>query len=138
MNSVDTLSKVERSRHVRLIKSRDTKPELLVRRLVWSLGYRYRTHRNIFGVSADLVFSSKRRVIFVHGCFWHRHKCPSGSRMPKTRTKFWKEKFQRNIDRDAVALSLIRRNSWKTLVVWECQLHKPSQIVARVRKFLDA
>src|SRR5437016_10732119 len=105
------------------IRSKDTKPELLVRRLIHTLGYRYRLHRRDLPGVPDLVFPSRRAVIFVHGCFWHRHKrCKGGARAPKSRLKYWKPKLEGNSVRDARNRKSLLRNGWRVLVIWECQL----------------
>ena len=90
----DSLTAEERSKRMALVRAKDTKPELCVRRLVHALGYRYRLHQSDLPGRPDLVFRKRRRVIFVHGCFWHRHNCPMGNRMPKTRVSFWRGKLR--------------------------------------------
>src|SRR5579862_3301816 len=123
---------------MRRVKARDTKPEVQLRRLVWSLGYRYRKNcRDIVG-RPDLSFIGRKRAIFLHGCFWHRHDCPSGRRAPKSRIKFWNSKFEHNVSRDAVVMRALRAAGWRALIVWECELRDPVKIERRVRRFLDA
>lgn len=117
----DTFSKTERSAIMRAVKSGDTKPEMLVRRLVHALGYRYRLHRADLPGKPDLAFSSRRKVIFVHGCFWHGHDCPRGARMPKSNTDYWRRKITRNQERDQLNLAALSRQGWDVLIVWECQ-----------------
>lgn len=135
---IDTLTKEERSERMRRVKARDTKPEVQLRRLVWSLGYRYRKNcRDIVG-RPDLSFIGRKRAIFLHGCFWHRHDCPSGRRAPKSRIKFWNSKFEHNVSRDAVVMRALRAAGWRALIVWECELRDPVKIERRVRRFLDA
>lgn len=135
---MDSLTKEERSARMRRVKSRDTKPEQTLRRLVWALGYRYRKNRpDVFG-RPDISLAGKQRAIFLHGCFWHRHDCPSGRRSPKTRVKFWREKFSRNVERDGTVRKQLRSAGWRMLVVWECELHDRARVEQRVRKFLDA
>ena len=106
-----------------LVRGKDTKPELLVRRLAHSLGRRFRLHRADLPGKPDLVFPGRRKVIFVHGCFWHRHDDPTcwRSRLPKTRKEFWGPKLEKNTARDAIAQSRLRALGWETLVVWECE-----------------
>ena len=99
---MDTLTPKERSERMRRVKSRETKPELKLRRFVWALGYRYRKNRRDVIGHPDLAFMGQKRAIFLHGCFWHRHDCPSGRRTPKSRTDFWNAKFKRNTERDAL------------------------------------
>lgn len=131
---MDTLSRFERSARMRLIHSRDTKPELVVRRMIHRMGYRFRLHGNLPG-RPDLVFRSKARVIFVHGCFWHSHK--NCGRTPKSRLEYWKPKLRRNVERDKEAQRQLRRLGWKLLVVWECELENLSSLARKVRKFLE-
>lgn len=136
----DLFTVAQRSRVMRAVRSRDTSPELTVRRIVSSLGYRYRLHgRNVPG-SPDLVFAGRRKVIFVHGCFWHRHQCPRGRSTPAANKKFWLAKFARNRARDAEVRKLLRRQGWRALIVWECRL-KPKEldrVAARIQKFLES
>lgn len=135
---MDSLSPSQRSERMRLVRSRDTKPELLLRRLIWSLGYRYRKNRRDLIGCPDLAFIGRKRAIFLHGCFWHRHRCPSGVRTPKTRVEFWTAKFERNIRRDSVVMKQLKSAGWRALVIWECQLADASRVERRVRRFLDA
>ncbi|MET0072107.1 MAG: very short patch repair endonuclease [Candidatus Thiodiazotropha sp.] len=112
----------ERSRIMRRVKGRDTGPEMKVRRLVHGLGYRYRLHRKDLPGKPDLVFSGKRKVIFVHGCFWHGHDCKRGARLPKTNVEYWAEKIARNKKRDKEHELKLTNAGWDVLVLWECQL----------------
>jgi DNA mismatch endonuclease (patch repair protein) len=120
-----------------LVRSRDTKPEILIRRVVHGMGYRYRLHRRDLPGTPDLVFPSFKKVIYVHGCFWHGHKCLLGDRLPKSRVGFWSKKIAGNSARDRRQLRKIRGQGWKALVIWECQLGKPS-LNTRIKGFLDA
>lgn len=123
-----------------LVKNRDTKPEIVVRKLIHHLGYRYRLHINHLPGRPDLVFPSRHKIIFVHGCFWHRHDCPSGHRVPKTRRKFWNEKFARNEQRDRQNVVALCGAGWEVLLIWECQTtgrHLPS-LTSSIRQFLDS
>lgn len=135
---MDTLTRQERSERMRRVKGRDTKPERRIRQLVWGLGYRYRKHCRDVPGNPDLAFIGRRRAIFVHGCFWHRHKCPSGQRSPKSRIAFWKEKFRRNVARDVFVAKQLKRAGWKSLVIWECELRKPEKIQTKIKRLLDA
>ncbi|HMD76874.1 MAG TPA: DNA mismatch endonuclease Vsr [Terracidiphilus sp.] len=133
---MDTLTKVERSICMSRIRSKDTKPELAVRRLVHGMGYRYRLHSKNLPGKPDMVFSGRSKVIFVHGCFWHFHRnCPDG-RMPKSRVDYWKPKLQRNIDRDRQSTQRLHRLGWSSLVVWECELANQSRLAGKIRLFL--
>lgn len=132
---MDTLSPQERSHRMSLIRGRDTGPELLVRRLVHGMGFRYRKHVARLPGKPDMVFAGRRKVIFVHGCFWHRHDCPLG-RMPKSRLEFWEGKLEGNRRRDKRNLNLLRKSGWTPLVIWECQTSSPSRLSKRIRAFL--
>jgi DNA mismatch endonuclease (patch repair protein) len=135
---MDTLTPLERSARMRRVKSTDTKPELELRRIVWGLGYRYRKKRSDVTGNPDIAFVGRKCAIFLHGCFWHRHDCPSGRRAPKSRINFWSVKFQRNVRRDAVVLAALKAAGWRALVIWECELANRLQLERRIRKFLDA
>jgi DNA mismatch endonuclease (patch repair protein) len=121
-----------------LVKARDTKPERLVRKLLSEMGYRYRLHaRNLPG-KPDIVFRSRRKIIFVHGCFWHRHAdCPL-ARVPKTRKRFWLDKLEGNRLRDGRVRAALRREGWSVATVWECQLSRPDRLCRRLRCFMEA
>jgi len=136
---MDRLSPEERSRLMSRIRGKDTKPELFVRALLRSLGYRYRLHVRHLPGRPDFVFPSSRKVLFVHGCFWHRHVCRRGRSMPATRSAFWLRKFQGNKARDTRSQRAIRQLGWKSLTIWECQ-STPSQLprlAARIIAFLE-
>jgi DNA mismatch endonuclease (patch repair protein) len=135
---MDTLTAAERSERMKLIKSRDTRPELMLRRLVRGLGHRCKTNRRDVIGSPDIAFIRRKRAIFVHGCFWHRHSCPAGIRIPKSRKAFWRDKFSKNVRRDRSVLKTLRRLGWKTLVVWECELRNAEKVKNKVGKFLHA
>jgi len=118
---MDKISPAQRSANMRRIHSVDTAPELAIRRLIHRLGYRFRLHRKDLPGRPDIVFSGRRKVIFVHGCFWHQHsKCREG-RMPDSRPEYWLPKLQGNKARDAVHRSELERLGWEVLVIWECQ-----------------
>lgn len=122
--------------HMRRIRKINTMPELVVRRLAHRMGYRYRLHRRDLPGTPDLVFPSRRKVILVHGCFWHQHHCVLGSKQPQTNRLYWLPKLARNRDR-AVAgeLALIERG-WTSLIIWECETRDESMIALRLRRFL--
>lgn len=135
---MDTLTPEERSDRMSRIRGRDTKPELLVRRLTHALGFRYRLHRRDLPGSPDLVFPSRRKVIFVHGCFWHRHADPGCklARMPKSKLDFWAAKLENNRKRDEVNLARLHGLGWETLVIWECQTRDREALQAKIEGFL--
>jgi DNA mismatch endonuclease (patch repair protein) len=121
------------------VRNRDTTPELSVRRLVSALGYRYRLHVGRLPGRPDLVFARHRKVIFVHGCFWHRHgsaRCKL-ARLPKSKLEFWLPKLTNNSERDRRNLAALRRAGWRALVIWECQLGNVAVLNERVRRFLE-
>ena len=117
---MDKVSKAVRSRNMSRIRSKDTTPEMIVRRLVHAAGFRYRLHAGDLPGRPDLVFPRLRKAIFVHGCFWHRHRCKNGQVVPATRTAFWRAKFEANVTRDRKARRQLRGAGWDVLVVWEC------------------
>ncbi|MCX5670789.1 MAG: very short patch repair endonuclease [Planctomycetota bacterium] len=134
----DTFTKAERSRIMAAVKGKDTKPEMVVRRLVWGLGYRYRLHVRSVPGCPDLVFRSRRKAIFVHGCFWHRHWCSGGRSMPASRVKYWRQKFARNMARDVKHRRRLSRMGWRVLTIWECQTGKPDRLESRLKAFLQS
>lgn len=116
---MDTLTKKRRSWNMSRIRSRNTKPERIVRSVLHELGFRFRLHgRKLFG-NPDVVLPKCKTAIFVHGCFWHRHKGCKYSYMPKTRVKFWKSKFRDNVKRDKKVTKVLAKAGWKVVVVWE-------------------
>lgn len=119
------------------IRSRDTKPEWVVRRLIHGLGYRYRLHRRDLPGTPDLAFPSRRRVVFVHGCFWHHHDCPRGT-LPRSNQDFWRHKLDENMRRDRENLAALQSMGWSVLVIWECETHDPACLADRVCRFLSA
>ncbi len=134
----DRLSKSRRSANMAAIRAKDTKPELVVRSLVHSLGYRYRLHARDLPGKPDLVFRPRRKVIFVHGCFWHLHpdaECLD-SRRPKSNKGYWGPKLSRNVERDAQHAAALKSEGWKVLVVWECETKKLTPLTKRLAKFL--
>jgi DNA mismatch endonuclease (patch repair protein) len=122
---------------MRAVKARDTTPELIVRRLAHSMGFRFRLHRKDLPGNPDLVFPRLRKVIFVNGCFWHGHNCARGARVPKQNRDYWTAKITRNAARDQAAQKALRTQQWRTLIIWECQLKK-ANIAARIRRFLES
>jgi DNA mismatch endonuclease, patch repair protein len=131
----DSSTPEPRRRIMRAIKSRDTGPELFVRRVAHRLGFRFRVHRNDLPGKPDIVFPAKQKVIFVHGCFWHSHKC-CGGRIPAQNTAYWKEKLARTVLRDQAALTTLTELGWKVTVLWECELQNLDSVERRLRQFL--
>lgn len=125
-----------RSRTMRAVKSKNTTPEIVVRKLVHALGFRFRLHGKHLPGSPDIVFPGKSKVIFVHGCFWHGHTCERGARVPKTNTTYWIAKVSRNKLRDKNAVCSLRKAGWRQLTVWECELRRPENLKRKIEKFL--
>ncbi|WP_424578439.1 very short patch repair endonuclease [Bradyrhizobium sp. USDA 326] len=132
---MDRLTPARRSWLMSRVRGKDTAPEMVVRRAVHALGYRYRLHVADLPGCPDLVFRSRNKVIFVHGCFWHHHTGCRLATIPKTRGEFWQAKFKANRDRDRRAVSALRAMGWKVLIIWQCEL-RDSGLFTRIRKFL--
>jgi DNA mismatch endonuclease (patch repair protein) len=130
-----TSAKERRSENMRRIRSKDTQPEVAVRRLVWSLGWRYRLHRHDLPGRPDLVFSSRRRVIFIHGCFWHSHARCRRTHVPRTNQKYWISKLERNRQRDRSNMRKLRTKGWQVLVIWECEAADEPLIQSKLKTF---
>jgi DNA mismatch endonuclease, patch repair protein len=126
---------MNRSENMRAIRSRDTLPELAVRSLVHRLGYRFRLHRKDLPGKPDLVFPARRKVIFVHGCFWHAHACKSGL-IPKSNREFWVPKLRLNKVRDKKNQKKLTQQGWDSLTVWQCELKNSNAVSRRVKRFL--
>ena len=122
--SGDAIHKVseQRSRNMSAIKSKNTKPEIKVRKVLHSMGYRFRLHSKDLPGSPDIVLPKYKTVIFVHGCFWHRHQNCKYASTPKTRQEFWNKKFNENINRDKLNQENLSSKGWKIIVVWECEI----------------
>lgn len=133
---MDTLNESQRSERMSRVLSRDTKPELRIRRLVHSLGYRYRLNVRDLPGKPDLVFRKRRKVLFVHGCFWHRHDDCHLARMPKSRLDFWTPKLQKNKARDAVVRKQLKADGWSMLIIWECEISNIERVAVRIKRFL--
>ena len=122
---------------MRAVKGKNTGPEMVVRRLVHGMGYRYRLHRKGLPGKPDLVFALRRKVVFVHGCFWHGHACKRGDRIPKANRDYWTRKIARNKERDQAHLAALHADRWQALVIWECEIGR-ADTEHRLRRFLDA
>lgn len=132
----DPLSPAQRSRLMGKVKSKDTQPELAVRRLVHSMGYRYRLHVKKLPGTPDLAFAKKKKVIFVNGCFWHRHNCADGRRLPRTRQKFWRAKLEGNKKRDRYNMGVLKRMGWMALTIWSCEIDDGGSMKKKILDFL--
>ena len=133
----DTLTPEERSKRMSLVRSKDTKAEMLVRRLVHAMGYRYRLHVRALPGTPDLTFRRRKKVIFVHGCFWHRHQGCSRCRIPKSRHDFWVPKLEGNRVRDEQQQRRLQEAGWDVLVVWECEVDNMKALAAKIQSFLE-
>ncbi|MCB4455895.1 very short patch repair endonuclease [Leisingera sp. McT4-56] len=133
----DTLTPERRSANMAKIRAKHTKPEMLVRRMVHGMGYRYRLHRKDLPGKPDLVFGPRRKVIFVHGCFWHLHDCRAG-RIPASRRDYWEPKLHRNAERDAEHLTALQAAGWQVLTIWECETKDLAALKDRLADFLTA
>lgn len=136
-NDVDTVDAATRSRMMSGIRSKNTQPEMAVRRFLHAKGYRYRIHRTDLAGKPDIVIPRLKTCIFVHGCFWHRHPgCPYAT-TPKTRPEFWDEKFQKNVARDLANIAALDAGGWNVLIIWECQLKKDPETLDRLEEKLQ-
>lgn len=133
----DVLTREQRRFCMSRIHSRDTKPEILLRKMVHSMGCRFRLHRRELPGSPDIVLPRHRKVIFVHGCFWHMHHCRYGRVRPATNAEFWERKRRGNVDRDRRNIKTLRAMGWKVLVVWECWTRDMPKVESRLRAFLS-
>lgn len=136
MPSFDPLTPSERTERMSRIRNADTKPEMIVRRIVHGMGYRYRLHAPDLPGRPDLVFRPRQKVIFVHGCFWHQHGCRQ-YRQPRTKRSFWEPKLEGNKKRDNRNQYKLREMGWKFLIIWECELQDKGNLRKRINEFLD-
>jgi len=132
----DVLTKKQRSFNMSQIRNKDTHPEILVRSIVHRLRYRYTLHSKDLPGHPDMVLTRHRKIIFIHGCFWHMHKCRYGKVKPTTNVDFWRAKREGNVARDKKNLRKLRKDGWKVLVVWECWTRDIPRLEARLRAFL--
>lgn len=135
----DTLTPSARSERMSLVRGRDTKPEWVVRRLIHGLGYRYRLQARDLPGRPDIVFRKRKKAIFVHGCFWHRHPDPACklARLPKTRLDFWLPKLEDNRQRDIANVERLMAMGWQVLLVWECELRNREQLRNILQRFIE-
>jgi len=134
---MDTLTPTERSERMSRVRWKDTKPEMRVRRLVHGMGFRYRLHARDLPGNPDMVFPKYGKIIFVHGCFWHRHGACPLTRWPKSKLKFWRPKLEENHRRDQRNRRALRRMGYDVIVVWECQLRDTGKLARRLRDFVE-
>lgn len=130
----DTLTTQRRSELMSRVGKKNTAPELALRKILSKMGYRYRLHGRLPG-TPDIVFNGRKKVIFVHGCFWHGHPCRPSNK-PKSNVAYWQEKVERNQKRDRRTVRKLRRDGWSVLLVWECELKNGPRVARRVQRFL--
>ncbi len=135
---MDVLTKEQRSFNMSCIRNNDTRPEIIVRSIVHRMGYRYALHRKDLPGHPDMVLTKHHKIIFIHGCFWHMHKCRYGKVKPATNTEFWQTKRQGNVARDKRNLRKLRKNGWKVLIVWECRTRNIEKLTENLHKFLTS
>ncbi len=133
----DKLTPARRSENMRRIRSKGSAPELAVRKAAFAMGYRFRLHRRDLPGKPDLVFPGRRKVVFVHGCFWHQHEECREGRPPGSNRAYWIPKLERNQQRDCEAQDALRHLGWAILIVWECQTVDLDRLSARLRRFLE-
>ena len=132
-----TSSSEFRRRGISAVRSKNTKPEMVVRRMLHAQGYRYRLHRSDLPGSPDLVFPSYKKIIFVNGCFWHGHSCKNGTRSPRSNTEYWHPKLLRNMERDAENIKKLVALGWQVFTVWECEIRESlDSLKERITQFL--
>jgi len=134
----DVFSKEKRSRIMSRVKGRNTKPEILVRSMIHRMGYRFRLHRRDLPGNPDIVLPRHKKVVFVHGCFWHGHKGCKRSARPSSNKAFWKKKLDGNIERDKRKRRELRRLGWEYLIIWQCELRRPDRVRRKLDRFLPA
>ena len=134
----DVFSPEQRSAVMRAVKSRNTAPELAVRRAAHALGLRFRLNRNDLPGKPDLVFPARRAALFVHTCFWHGHDCARGARMPAANRAYWQAKIGRNVKRDRTTLAALKKLGWKGAVIWECETRDPERLAKLITRKLKA
>lgn len=135
---MDVLTPEQRRRCMASISGKNTKPELIVRKFLFSLGYRYRLHYAGLPGKPDLVFPGKRKVIFIHGCFWHRHDCSKGSSMPSNNSEFWRKKLSDNVIRDSKNINDLKKLGWSILVVWTCEIKSLESLAGKLIEYLQS
>jgi len=133
----DHVSQEDRSRIMKEVRSKNTSTELAVRKLIYSLGYRYRLHYKELPGKPDLTFIGRKKAIFIHGCFWHAHECPKG-RPPKSNLAYWLPKLERNKARDIENINSLSSLGWKTLTIWQCEIKNEESLRKKILHFLES
>ena len=127
----------KRSQIMRAVKGKNTAPEVLVRKIIYSLGYRYRLHGAHLPGTPDIYFTKQKKVVFINGCFWHGHDCKRGARLPKSNSVYWEKKIAKNRDRDHANFKLLELHGWSILEMWECQLKEFECLKEALKTFLE-
>ncbi|MGI8545219.1 MAG: very short patch repair endonuclease [Aridibacter sp.] len=133
----DNLTAEQRKRNMTAIKSRHTKPEIIVRSIIHRLGFRFRLHDKKLPGKPDIVLNRHKKIILVHGCFWHMHDCKRGNVTPKTNTEYWQKKRFKNVERDSQNLTAYKKEGWKVLTIWECEIKDLDKLKNKLLKFLN-
>lgn len=133
---MDTVDSETRSRIMSHIHGKDTAPEMAIRRLIHGMGYRYRLHDRSLPGTPDIIFRARKKIIFVNGCFWHRHQGCRLATIPKTNVDYWTEKFRLNAERDRKTLEEFESIGWKTLVIWQCEIRDVEKLKGKIIEFL--
>jgi DNA mismatch endonuclease (patch repair protein) len=136
ISAMDHVEPEKRSEIMRQVRTTGSRQEHMVRRMVWGLGYRYRLNYRDLPGSPDLAFPARRKVIFVHGCFWHGHDCSKG-RLPKSNVAFWAQKVSRNQARDKAVIDSLIADGWKVLIIWQCALKNLPEVEQAIKAFLQ-
>lgn len=134
---MDTLTTEQRSALMARVRASDTKPEMIVRRMIHALGYRFRLHKRDLPGTPDIVLPRLGKIVLVHGCFWHRHRGCALAREPRSNKKYWAPKLDGNARRDQKNARLLRRDGWRLMTVWECQTRSPAKLEKRLLHFLE-
>lgn len=132
----DKFDKETRSRIMAKVAGKNTEPETAVRKLIWQMGFRYRLHDKNLPGKPDIVFSKKKKIIFVHGCFWHNHIGCKMATMPQSNADYWQAKIQRNVNRDKTNIAKLESMGWQVLIVWECELKDIETLKSKLLCFL--
>ena len=137
MTRIDPLTPEQRKKTMQHVKDKDTGPEMTIRRLVHKMGYRYGLHRKDLPGKPDMVFTSRKKIIFIHGCFWHGHNCKSGRKKPRTNENYWVSKIEKNKKRDVINRKKLKEMGWNILVIWECEINDILKIKNKIEQFLN-
>lgn len=135
---VDHVDELKRTAIMAAVRSKDTTPEIALRKLLHAQGYRYRLHDKSLPGRPDIVFPARKKAVFVNGCFWHRHEGCRYATTPKSRVEFWEAKFEANVARDRRNILGLKQMGWAVAIVWQCEFKQPEQVLARITDFLES